>query len=267
MGSIGGGSSSSDSRQAQESGGPLFTPGSRLRYETSLPVAAAYTQGLPLAQSLAGKTTSYALPELTSSGLYGEQQNAFTEAIKQAMSRVSGNFAQRGFLRPENIQAVAGSAAQNVLPQFAPLIGQNIQARAQIPLMQQQLDANRLNFLMNYLGLGANLLGGQAQSFGQSGSQQAGGNLSILQPGGDQDKAKCWIAAVFYGEGSSEQALIRWWLDTKAATSWHYRLFVRIYEWYGRSIAATLCHDSVWRRWWGQLFAYFLREASHAIHS
>jgi len=106
MGSIGGGSSSSDSRQAQESGGPLFTPGSRLRYETSLPVAAAYTQGLPLAQSLAGKTTSYALPELTSSGLYGEQQNAFTEAIKQAMSRVSGNFAQPIRIKPASRNVV-----------------------------------------------------------------------------------------------------------------------------------------------------------------
>ena len=172
----------------QESGGPLFTPGSRLRYETSLPIAAAYTQGLPLAQSLAGKTTPYALPELTSSGLYGEQQNAFTEAIKQAMSRAGGNFAQRGFLRPENIQAIAGSAAQNVLPQFAPLIGQNIQQRASVPFLQNQLDTARLTQLMNYLGLGANLLGGQAQSF--SGGSSFGVDTGIrlnIGAGGKKD--------------------------------------------------------------------------------
>ena len=179
----GGGYQESSSQSLQESGGPLFTPGSPVRYETSLPIAAAYTQGLPLAQSLAGKTTPYALPELTSSGLYGEQQNAFTEAIKQAMSRVGGNFAQRGFLRPENIQAVAGSAAQNVLPQFAPLIGQNIQQRANVPILQSQLDTARLAQLVNYLGLGANLLGGQAQGYSGSSSFGVQGSVDTRPTG------------------------------------------------------------------------------------
>jgi len=60
--SLGGGYQESSSQSLQESGGPLFTPGSRLRYETSLPVAAAFTRGLPLAQAMSEKTTPYTLP-------------------------------------------------------------------------------------------------------------------------------------------------------------------------------------------------------------
>lgn len=170
IGQLGGGYQESSSQSFSEQGGPLFTPGSRLRYETSLPIAAAFTRGLPLAQAMSEKTTPYTLPGLTSTGLYEPQQNAFSEAVRQALSQTSGNFAQRGFNRPENIQAIAGSAAQNVAPQFAPLIGQNIQAQAQVPLLQNQLDTARLTQLMNYLGLGANLLGGQSQSFSGSSS-------------------------------------------------------------------------------------------------
>ena len=179
--SLGGGYQQSQSSSLNESGGPLFTPGSRLRYETSIPVAQAFTRGLPLAQGISEQQTPYTLPGLTSTGLYEPQQNAFSEAVKQALGQTSGNFAQRGFLRPENIQAIAGSAAQQVAPQFAPLIGQNIQQQAQVPLLQQQLDTGRLTALMNYLGLGANLLGGQAQSFSGSSSfgvQASGGKAS-----------------------------------------------------------------------------------------
>ena len=182
--SLGGGYQQSQSSSLNESGGPLFTPGSRLRYETSLPVAAAYTGALPDVQAMFQKPSRYSLPELNNLGLYQPQQNAFSEAVKQALGQTSGNFAQRGFLRPENIQAIAGSAAQQVAPQFAPLIGQNIQQQAQVPLLQQQLDTARLTALMNYLGLGANLLGGQAQSF--SGSNSFG----VQASGGFGDKGQ-----------------------------------------------------------------------------
>ena len=60
------------------------------------------------------------------SGLYPGQETGFAEAVRQATSRLSGGFANRGFMTPRAIGAIAGSAAQNVLPQFAPLMGQQI---------------------------------------------------------------------------------------------------------------------------------------------
>ena len=126
-----------------------------------------------LLSTLEGRTTQptgYTTPALTSTGLLPEQQNAFTEAVNQAMSRTSGNFANRGFLRPENIQAIAGSAAQNVAPNFASLIAQNVGQRTQAPLIQEDILRNRFNDLIQALGLGGTLLGGQSLSQGKSSS-------------------------------------------------------------------------------------------------
>jgi hypothetical protein len=101
--------------------------------------------------SLLDRTTNLgsALPTLTSSGLYPQQQDAFSTAVQQALGQVSGSYAQRGFLRPENINAIAGSAAQNVMPQFMGLIGQNIQAPELV--MQQRMN-QFMDFLKTVLG-------------------------------------------------------------------------------------------------------------------
>lgn len=71
------------------------------------------------------------------SGLYAGQEAGFAEAVRQAVGRLSGNFANRGFNTPRAIGAIAGSAAQNVLPQFAPLMGQQI--GAENALLGQQI--------------------------------------------------------------------------------------------------------------------------------
>ena len=180
--SLGGGYQQSQSSSLNESGGPLFTPGSRLRYETSLPVAAAYTGALPDVQAMFQKPSRYSLPELNNLGLYQPQQNAFSEAVKQALGQTSGNFAQRGFLRPENIQAIAGSAAQNVAPQFAGLLsniyggvmntaGQNVGSqlafdqyqRQQLPFQiqsaEEQIRQQRMNAWRDQLALIPGFLG------------------------------------------------------------------------------------------------------------
>ena len=124
-------------------------------------------------------------PQLTATGLLPEQEaglrQPFEQAVAQAMSRASGNFANRGFLRPENIQAIAGSAAQNVAPSFAQLMttlaGQNVGQRTQAPLVQEDILRQRFADFMNALGLTTTALGGESTGFGRS--ESSGFNVGI----------------------------------------------------------------------------------------
>ena len=108
----------------------------------------------PLAQRIDQPTPT--LP-LTPEGLFPQQQQAFRTAVQQALGTSSSDFARRGFLRPENINAIAGSAAQNVMPQFLPLISQNV---VQAALTPEQVTQNRINQLMQLIGIYPGLLGG-----------------------------------------------------------------------------------------------------------
>ena len=175
--SAGGGYQQSDSQSDASAYGPIGSGPRRELIQRNLLMnlygkdATAGTGGL--IGSLEARTNApvnYQTPQLTSSGLLPEQQGAFTEAVNQAMSRASGNFANRGFLRPENIQAIAGSAAQNVAPAFAPFIERNVAQRTQAPLIQEDMMRQRFADFINALGLGGTLLGGQSQSSAKSSS-------------------------------------------------------------------------------------------------
>ena len=182
--SLGGGYQQSSSGSMQQSGGPFsditnpgFRQGTANTLLKTLLGPSPFSQDRPggILGSLLGRTeqpTNYQTPTLTASGLLPEQQGAFTEAVNQAMSRASGNFAGRGFLRPENIQAIAGSAAQNVAPGFANMIAQNVNQRTQAPLVIEDLIRQRFGDLMNAFNSGLTGLG--AQSFGQSSSNSMG---------------------------------------------------------------------------------------------
>jgi hypothetical protein len=109
-----------------------------------------------LAQPLANRVnagTPY--DQLGPSGLLPQQEQAFRTAVSQAFGSSSSDFARRGMLNPEHIGAIAGSAAQNVAPQFAGLIGQNV-------LVPEQIIQNRINQLMQLISTYPGLLGGQA---------------------------------------------------------------------------------------------------------
>jgi hypothetical protein len=92
---------------------------------------------------------------LDNMGLTPGQRSGFDQAIKQAFSRSSGSSAMAGQLRPEHFSTVAGSAAQQVLPQFAPLISQNLGMQFQqgVQNNQQQygMEADRLNKMLGVL--------------------------------------------------------------------------------------------------------------------
>ena len=115
-----------------------------------------------LAQPLTNRIGA-AIPTVGETGLFPQQEQAFRVAVQQALGSASSDFAQRGFLRPENINAIAGSAAQNVMPQFAPLIGQQV-------IAPEQITQNRISQLLQLISLYPGLLGGQATqiSAGQS---------------------------------------------------------------------------------------------------
>lgn len=190
---LGGGYQKSSSNQESQSAGPLgsgpIAEITRRKFANVLTdqgfgETPAGTYGGGLFDQLFQRTqapVNYAAPTLTASGLLPEQQNAFSEAVNQAMSRTSGAFANRGFLRPENIQAIAGSAAQNVAPAFAPVIAQNVALRTQEPLIREDLMRNRFNDLLQALGIIPAALGGESSSIGKSSSfgVQASGDTRI----------------------------------------------------------------------------------------
>lgn len=97
-----------------------------------------------------------AMPPLDELGLYRGQRVGFDEAVKQATSQISGNMAGRGFIRPENTGAIAGSAAQYVMPQFAPLIGENMRQSVMVP---EQIEQNRFANMLNAINSGTQALG------------------------------------------------------------------------------------------------------------
>lgn len=114
------------------------------------------------------------LPELTANGLYAPQENAFASAIQQANSQFSGTAAGRGQLSPMNIGSIAGSAVQNVLPQFAPLIGQNVTNALNMP---EQIRQQRFAQLLALTGQYSGFLGNTSQ--GQSTGTGAGLGYSL----------------------------------------------------------------------------------------
>lgn len=126
------------------------------------------------------------LPELDSTGLYAPQRAAFDQAIKQSFSRASGSAAMQGQLRPEHFGNVAASAAQNVLPSFAPMMGQNIRDASMTPFQtalqsfQGKLQAQQP--FQNYLQTMLQALGSEGHN--QSASRSYNGSASYESGGG-----------------------------------------------------------------------------------
>lgn len=131
---------------------------------------------------------------LNAMGLYEGQAQAFSEAVRQALGRLSGNFADRGFNTPRAVQAIAGSAAQNVLPQFAPLIGQQVAGRDELlrhlsltpaalagqenvqDIQAQQVAAQRKQQYLDFIQQMIAALGGRSAGAGSSFGVQVGGS-------------------------------------------------------------------------------------------
>lgn len=134
------------------------------------------------------------LPGLDSTGLYEPQRAAFDQALKQAFSGASGTAAMRGQLRPEHFANVAASATKQVLPSFAPMMGQNIKDAAMTPFatamqnFQGQLQAQQP--FQNYLQTMLQALGSEghsqsaARSYNGSGSYGTGGGAGAGGVGG-----------------------------------------------------------------------------------
>ena len=190
----GAGYSQSESEQKSQSLGPLGSASGTIRGSLQNVLANLLSgtgrtgQGEGLLAELQGRTQNaptYSLPSLTQTGLYPAQDQAFRQAVQQAVSGLSGNYAQRGMLTPDAIGAIAGSAAQNVAPQFAPLIGQNIQAQAQVPLQNEDIMRGRLADLFNALGITISGLGGESTSYGSSKSMSVQAQVSSGKKGTD----------------------------------------------------------------------------------
>ena len=192
----GGGYSQSESEQRSQSGGPFSSASGTLRGLTQGELARTLfgpqigsgVGGGGLVGMLRGRTTEptgYTTPILSERGLLAEQEAGlrapFQQAVQQALSGVSGAYARRGFTRPENIEAIAGSTAMNVAPQFANLYanlaGQNVAQRTQAPLVQEDMLRQRFADLLNSLGIGITALGGEATSYGSS--KSVSGQASI----------------------------------------------------------------------------------------
>ena len=228
--------------------GPLSSSTGTIRGQTQNLLRDLLLGAAPGAASLAGQPFQSVAPTpLNELGLFAGQQQGFNEAVKQAVGRLSGNFAGRGFLRPEAIGAIAGSAVQNVLPQFAPLMGQQImgqdQFRQQLALAPEQVRSQRQTELLNFLSALAQSLGQQATSFGGQRGFQLGVGEGFGQGAGQAAGGAvlaCWIAEALYGVTDLRVALLRLWFVLKLWETWHGRIALTVYRCCGPWIAKRI---------------------------
>lgn len=177
---LGGSYSKSNQQSGSTSVGPL---GSGQNFgDISNLLTDLFKGSAPGLSSLPGQSFMPIQPTaLNEFGLYKGQQDAFGEAVSQALGKLSGNFANRGFNTPRSINAIAGSAAQNVLPQFAPLMGQQIgaqdQFRHQLSLAPEEVRLKRQQQLTEFFQALSQALGQTSTSFGNASSFSVGGNV------------------------------------------------------------------------------------------
>lgn len=107
------------------------------------------------------------MPEVdAATGLLAPQRTAFDQAVKQAFSRASGSSAMAGQLRPEHFSNVAASAAQQVMPSFAPLIQDVSQYRQQLSQVPETVFQQRMQQYLAGLSAAPGLLGSQTAGAG-----------------------------------------------------------------------------------------------------
>ena len=203
-GSIAGDYNQSQSRQKQASYGPLGSESGGIRGQGQNILAnllfgreQGRTEGTGFAEggtlgalfSRSQQTPTYEAPDLMGA-VRGAVSPAFSEAVSQAMNKMSGNFGARGFNTPRAVSAIAGSAAQNVAPQFAELFAntavQDAQGRAQVPLIQEDMARKRFADLLGALGINIQALGGQSEGSSYSKGFGTGGKAegSMYPSGG-----------------------------------------------------------------------------------
>lgn len=126
-----------------------------------------YTFGLNTIKSRVGDMNPLGL---NANGLTTAQNNAFATLGKQMFGNVSGSYAGRGFLSPDNINGVVGSALQQVAPQLMGQIYQN-------QMGNQSVMSDRFGALNNLLSTGSGLLGSESHSTAKTQSPGLGYNF------------------------------------------------------------------------------------------
>lgn len=109
--------------------------------------------------------------QLNSQGFMASQMEGVNQFGKNMFNDVSSNYAGRGFLAPENVAGVIGSAVTNASPQLMQQIYQNQAGN-------QAVQSDRFNQLNQALSLYSGLLGGQSQSQGTTTSNGIGFNFA-----------------------------------------------------------------------------------------
>ena len=98
------------------------------------------------------------LPGLSQWGLYPQQQSVFDKMLPQllgdTLSRMSGDWANRGLLLPESTAALSGSVVQNILPDLVSLLfptaGQNILDQLKPGLLREDIMQQRQQKMLQF---------------------------------------------------------------------------------------------------------------------
>jgi hypothetical protein len=97
------------------------------------------------------------MPTLNPNGFFDAQTAGVNELARQMFGNVSGDYASRGLLTPDNLGGVVGSAVTAAAPNLMSLIASNIQ-------QQEAMKANRFQPLLNTLSTAPSLLGQENHS-------------------------------------------------------------------------------------------------------
>lgn len=103
-------------------------------------------------------------PKVNSSGFFDQQMEGVNVFGRNLFNNISSNYAGRGFLSPESVSGVIGSAVREASPQLMGMVGQNV-------LSADAMAQNRFGALNQALQLAPALLGSESHS------KQEGPNL------------------------------------------------------------------------------------------
>lgn len=96
--------------------------------------------------------TPFKLPTLGSFGVYPEQEEGLLSGFNQQLAKTSSDYAKRGFLAPRATSLVASTAVRDFAPQYAALVGRNVENQQVVPEeIRRQRFAEYLGILQTIL--------------------------------------------------------------------------------------------------------------------
>lgn len=145
------------------------------------------------ADSIKSRVTDFNPLGLTGNGLTTAQNSAFKTLGEQLFSNVSGSYAGRGLLSPENVSGVIGSSLTQAAPTLMDQVYKN-------QMGNESIMSDRFTQLLNVLNAGTGLAGTESHSASNTsqGNMLGGALAGAIGKWASPD----WMVSLVNGSGS-----------------------------------------------------------------